>query len=267
MVRKLNSCVRSAPIAVVVGQQSKIGIQARGARVIVAGADMRVTAQSVVILAHHQDHLAVRLEPHHAVGDVDAVFLELLGELDVGGFVETGLEFDHHGDLLAVARGVAEIADHLGIARGAVERHLDRPHLGVFAGLAQQPSDRGRKRFIRMHQQDRAGLANHMENVARRRQARVVGRMVRRIVQRGNVDRRQLHQIAQRQHPVVDLEHVVVLVKAKFRREHPAMHGFHAAHGFHPHDRREAAIAQLGSRSAPADRRPRPCRARYWRCA
>ena len=48
---------------VVAGQQSEVGIQARGARVIVAGADMRVAAQPVVILTHHQDHFAVSLEP------------------------------------------------------------------------------------------------------------------------------------------------------------------------------------------------------------
>jgi hypothetical protein len=56
--------------------------------VIVAGAYMRIAAQPVVILTHHQDHLAVSLEPDHAVGDVDTVLLELLGELDIGGLVE-----------------------------------------------------------------------------------------------------------------------------------------------------------------------------------
>ena len=93
-----------------------------------------------------------------------------------------------------------------------------------------------------MHQQDRTGLANHVKNVARGRETRVIGRMMRRIVQRRIIDRGQLHQIAHRQHPRVDLEHVVVLVQAKLGREHPAMRGIHAPHGLHPDDRCEAAV-------------------------
>ena len=77
-------------------------------------------------------------------------------------------------------------------------------------------------------------------------QTRVVGRMVGWIVQRRVIDGGQFHQIAHRQHPRVDLEHVVVLVQAKLGREHPAMRGIHAAHGLHPDDRREATVAQLG---------------------
>ena len=62
---------------VVAGQQAEVGVDARRAGVVVAGADVRVAAQAVVVLAHHQDHLAVRLQPDHAVGDVDAVLLQL----------------------------------------------------------------------------------------------------------------------------------------------------------------------------------------------
>ena len=37
---------------------------------------------------------------------------------------------------------------------GAVKRHLDRAHLGIFARLAQKTRHRSRKRLVGMHQQD-----------------------------------------------------------------------------------------------------------------
>ena len=74
---------------------------------VVAGADVRVAAQAVVVLAHDQDHLAVGLQPDDAVGDVDADVLQPARELDVGRLVEARLELDHHRDLLAVARRLA----------------------------------------------------------------------------------------------------------------------------------------------------------------
>ena len=43
--------------------------------VVIAGADMDVAAQAVVILADDEDHLAVGLEPDHAVGDMDTGLL------------------------------------------------------------------------------------------------------------------------------------------------------------------------------------------------
>src|SRR5215472_5260270 len=62
---------------VVGGEQSEICIKTRGSRMVVAGPDMRIAAQSIVILAHHQDDLAVGFETHHAIGYVDSIILEL----------------------------------------------------------------------------------------------------------------------------------------------------------------------------------------------
>ena len=73
----------------------------------------------------------------------------------------------------------------------------------------------------------------------------MVDRMMRRVVQRGIIDEGQLHQVAHLHH-AVGLEHVLALVEAEFRGEHAAMGRVHALGDFHPHDRREAAVAQFG---------------------
>ena len=185
------------------------------------------------------------LRPDHAVGDVDAEFLELAGELDIGGLVEARLQLDHHGDLLAVARGVAQVADDLGVARGAVQRHLDGADLRIVAGFAQEALDRSRERFVGMQQQERAGIADDVEDTAADGQARMVDRMMRRIVQRGRVESTQVpsgrasgacRRLRTRRRVRRGR------VRRRASRDEPDPSGEH----FEPHDRREAAVAQLG---------------------
>ena len=98
-----------------------------------------------------------------------------------------------------------------------------------------------------MGEQDRAGVAQDMEDAALRfgLQARLIDRMMRRIVQRRNVERRKFHQVANLEH-AVGFEDVGVLVEAEFGREHPAMRRVHPAQYFEAHDRGEAAVAQFG---------------------
>src|SRR5580704_5023637 len=105
---------------------------------VVAGPDVSVAPDAIVILAHDQDHFTVSLVTDHPVGDVDAKILKAVGELDIGGFVETRLEFDYDRNLLAVAGSVAQVADDFGVVRGAIKRHLQRTNLGIDAGLAQE---------------------------------------------------------------------------------------------------------------------------------
>jgi hypothetical protein len=81
--------------------------------------------------ADDEDHLAVRLEPDDAVGDVDADLLEPPRPADVGGLVEARLELHEHGNLLAVARGVDEVLNDVALGGRAVQRHLDREHLRI----------------------------------------------------------------------------------------------------------------------------------------
>ncbi len=71
--------------------------------------------------------------------------------------------------------------------RGAVEGHLDRPHLRVAGRLAQEALDRGGERFVRMLQQQGAAIAEDVEDAARRLQRRMGDRMVRRILEQRQV--------------------------------------------------------------------------------
>jgi hypothetical protein len=147
-------------------QEPDIRIDAGGLRVIVAGAEVHVAAEPVVILTHHQDELAVGFEADHTVAHVNTGGLQLLRERDVRRFVETRLELDHDRDLLAVAGGLLQIADDPRVARCPVQGHLDRPHLGIVAGFAQESLHRAGERFVRMHQQQRSGIANAVEDAA-----------------------------------------------------------------------------------------------------
>src|SRR5271166_3747816 len=104
---------------------------------IVAGADVSVAPQAVVVLSDDQDYLAVSLQPEDAVGYVNSEFFELGRKLDVCGFVEARLQLDHHRNLLAVARGVAKVADDFRIWGRPIERHLDRADLRVVRSFAQ----------------------------------------------------------------------------------------------------------------------------------
>ena len=81
-----------------------------------------------------------------------AGFLELLGPLDVVGFVEAGLEFDERGNLLAVVRGLDERTHERRVATGAVERLLDGEDLGVAGGLLDKIDD-GLERIVGVMQE------------------------------------------------------------------------------------------------------------------
>src|SRR4029077_14680486 len=140
--------------SIVAGEQSVVGVKSRRPRMIVAGADMRVAAKPVVVLAYHQDDFAMRLEADHSVRYVNSEFLEAGRKLDVRRFVEARLQLDDHGNLLAISCCIAEVADYLRIARSPVQGHLDRPNFRVVGSLAQEPFDRSRERLIRMQQQD-----------------------------------------------------------------------------------------------------------------
>ena len=87
---------------------------------------MRVAVDAVVLLAHHQAQLAVRLQVDEAVDDVDAGRLEPVGPGDVVALVEARLQLDEHGHLLALLGGVDQEIDQRRVLADPVERHLDR---------------------------------------------------------------------------------------------------------------------------------------------
>ena len=58
------------------GEDADVLVQARGRRVVVPGADVRVAAERVALAPHDEGHLRVDLEIGEAVHDVDARLLE-----------------------------------------------------------------------------------------------------------------------------------------------------------------------------------------------
>ena len=67
----------------VAGEQAQVGVEPGRLDVVVAGADVGVAAQAVLVLAHDQRGLGVRLEADDAVDDVDADLLQRLRQLQV----------------------------------------------------------------------------------------------------------------------------------------------------------------------------------------
>ncbi len=102
IVEEIHHVLRDARIA---GEQPEIGIEARGAYVVIAGSDMDVTSQSRRLFANHQRHLRMRLQTLHAKRDVSARALQLRGPMQVALFIEARFDLDHTGHLLAALRG------------------------------------------------------------------------------------------------------------------------------------------------------------------
>ena len=122
-----------------------VRVHARGRRVVVPGADMRVAADAVGLLAHDEAQLRMRLQVDEAVDDVDARFLQPVGPGDVVPLVEARLQLHEHGDLLARVRRLYQEIDERRIVADPVERHLDRDDGGIAERRAEQRLDRGER--------------------------------------------------------------------------------------------------------------------------
>ena len=135
------------------GEQAVVGVLARGAGVIVTGAEMTVAADTARLAPHDECQLGVCFVPDHPVHDVRADFLQPVGELDVRLLVEACAQLDDHGHVLAgIGRGHERI-DQRRIVAGAVERLLDGQHLRVGRRLPQEVHHR-RKALVGMVEQD-----------------------------------------------------------------------------------------------------------------
>ena len=120
------------------GQQAQIGVEPRGRGIVVAGAQMHIAADAVVIAPHHQTDLGMDLVADHAIDHVHPGLLESPGPGDVVGLVEAGLQFHHHGDLLAVLHRVHQGAHDPAVAAGAVQGLLDGQDARIGRGLLQE---------------------------------------------------------------------------------------------------------------------------------
>src|SRR2546430_6466320 len=119
--------------------------------VIIAGAEMDILPEAIGIASYHEQRFAVRFQPHHAIDDMGARFLELSGPANIGGLVEAGAQFDQSGDLLAIIGGLDQRLDDGRITAGAIERNLERKHLWI-GGCTLNKPDNGIETFVRMMQ-------------------------------------------------------------------------------------------------------------------
>ena len=202
---------------------------------------------AVGLLAHDERHLGVGLVAQHAVGDVRAGAFERLRPFDVAGLVEARLELDQDRDLLAALGGLDERLHHRRVARGAVERLLDRQHRRVLGRDPQEALDRAREGVVGMvHEQ--VAAADHPEEVdlarvARGLEARVGLRPPLRLLQRRQIQRGELKEVARRERRphLVDVgrpDHELV----GEQQAHPLGH---LRHDLEPHHRGEAPGPQL----------------------
>lgn len=155
--------------------QPEVGVEACGARMVVAGAEVHVAAQRRLAglhdAPHDQHHLRVTLVADHAVHDMCADGFELRRPVDVGFLVEAREQLDDDGHFLAVARGFHQRVHQRRVGAGAVDRLLDRDDARVFRGLLQQ-FEHGLEAFVRVVQQDVAVV----DRVEHRRRVRDCGR-------------------------------------------------------------------------------------------
>ena len=85
---------------------------------------------------------------------MDPRLFETTGPADVRCLVEPGLEFDEHGDLLALFGRLDAGIDDRAAAGGAVERDLDGQHVGVVRGLVDELDNRAAERLVRVLDED-----------------------------------------------------------------------------------------------------------------
>ena len=146
------------------GQQAVVGVKPRRLGVVIAGAEMAVAAQALLLAAHDHHQFGMGLEAEHAVHDVRAGFLQLVRELDVGFLVEARPQLDDDRHVLAGLRRFDQRADDRRIAAGSIQCLLDGEYLRVARRLLDEIRDRPES-LERVVQQHVAG-AQRREHIA-----------------------------------------------------------------------------------------------------
>ena len=113
------------------GEETEVRVHLRGVGVVVPGARMNVALNPARLLTDDETELGVRLQIGEAVHHVDAMRLQPLGPQDVVPLVESRLQFNEDGDLLARFGCGDEQRNERRIRADAVQRHLDRCHMRI----------------------------------------------------------------------------------------------------------------------------------------
>ena len=134
------------------GEEAEVGVDLCGNRIVVARGRVDVALHAGELLADHEAQLRVGLERGKAVDHVDAVRLQAPGPPDVVALVEARLQLHQHRHLFAGLGRLDEQRDERRVGADAVERHLDRNHLAIVHGRAQERLHR-RERLERVMEQ------------------------------------------------------------------------------------------------------------------
>ena len=98
---------------------------------IVAGADVRVTAQLVAFAAHYQGELAVGFQSDQTVDHVHARAFEFARPRNIGFLIKPRLNLNECDNLFACLSSFDQRIDNGGVAAGTVEGLLDSLYLRV----------------------------------------------------------------------------------------------------------------------------------------
>ncbi|MCY1229563.1 hypothetical protein D9M72_419320 [compost metagenome] len=230
-------------------QQAEVGVEAGGARMVVAGAEVGVAPQLDLLglgagglAPHDQQHLGVALVADHAVDHVCASGFQALGPVDVGFLVKARQQLHHHRDFLAVARGGHQRFHDQRLIAGAIDRLLDRDHVGVGRCQLQQV-EHGTEALVRVVQQH-VLLSHHVEHRRAGGEGLDRGGHIRRKLQRGPVhhvgDLHQPHQVHRAGNTVQ-----VLLGEARFQQQPARQRCRRVRRDFQAHRVAEMARGQL----------------------
>ena len=125
---------------------------------------MAIGDELAALAAHHHRQLRMRLQLDEAEHHLRAGAFQVARPADIGLLVEAGLQLDERGDRLARFRRFRQRRHDGRVRRGAVERLLDRHHVRIARGLAQELHHRI-EGFVRVVDDD-VLLADRREAVA-----------------------------------------------------------------------------------------------------
>src|SRR3546814_4669086 len=122
-------------------EEAEVGIDARGDRMIIAGAEMAIGAITLPFAAHDHRNLGVRLPLDEAVDDLHPGAFELVRPEKILLLVEARLQFDDGGHRFARLGRLDQRADDRRLVAGAIERLLDRDDVGIGRRLPKKRSE------------------------------------------------------------------------------------------------------------------------------
>ena len=219
-------------------EETEVGVDRGGKRVVVARADVHVAADARGFAAHDEAEFRVDLESDETVDDVHARAFERFGPVDVALFVKARLEFDDGRHLLAAAARLDEALDDGRIAAAAVKRLLDRHHLRIARSAVDEGEHPG-ELFIGV-EEEHVAFAQRREEIVFRIEDFGRSHAIGHVLQARAVDEAQIHEFreGERAAHLVNLAglHVDVVEQEVLQTN------WHAALEFETHGRAEAAL-------------------------